>query len=136
MKSLRFSRGFSLIELMVVVAIIGILTTIAYPSYQDHIARSKRAEAVTKLLEIMQAQEAYYSENYTYTLTLGAGANGLGYSAANLTSENGYYSVSAAACAGDVIANCVNLTATTTDTRAGNLSLDSKGNKTGTWPNQ
>ncbi len=62
----RPGRGFTLIELMVVVAIVAILASIAYPSYQESVRRAKRAEAKAVLLEIMQQQERYYSQRNTY----------------------------------------------------------------------
>lgn len=59
-------KGFSLIELMIVVAVIGILAGIAYPSYQEYIARARRADAKTVLLENAQFLERFYSQNGTY----------------------------------------------------------------------
>lgn len=66
-------QGFSLIELMIVVAIVGILAAIAYPSYQNYVLRSGRADGQAKLMEILQAQERFYSQNQTYTANLGVG---------------------------------------------------------------
>lgn len=51
--------GFTLIEIMIVVAIIAILASIAYPSYQDYVKRAKRAEAQSKALEMANKQEEY-----------------------------------------------------------------------------
>lgn len=59
-------RGFSLIELMVVVAIVGILAAISYPSYVEYVKKGKRAEAKAALLEAVQNLERYYSANGTY----------------------------------------------------------------------
>ena len=63
----RSAKGFTLIELMVVVAIIGILASIAYPAYQRYIERSYIAEAQAALMAGAQSMERCYSRSNTYT---------------------------------------------------------------------
>ena len=59
-------RGFSLIEVMVAVVIIGILVVLAYPSYAEHVRRSQRADAQTVLLEAAQYMQRYYAARNSY----------------------------------------------------------------------
>ena len=58
--------GFTLIELMIVVAIVAILATIAYPSYQDYVRRAARAEARAAMLHMAQLQERNFSDRGAY----------------------------------------------------------------------
>lgn len=60
------SKGFTLIELMIVTAVVAILAAIAYPSYLEYIAKARRADAKTVLLETTQFLERYYTQNGTY----------------------------------------------------------------------
>lgn len=60
------SQGFTLLELMIAVAIVAILSTIAYASYQDQIVRSRRSAAATCLQERAQFMERFYTTNMTY----------------------------------------------------------------------
>ncbi len=65
--------GFTLIEVMIVVAIIGILSAIAYPSYQQYLQRVKRSQAQQLIMEISTKQVQYFLDARAYTATLGAG---------------------------------------------------------------
>lgn len=62
----RRSRGFSLIEIAVVVAISGILASVAYPSYQNQVRNSRRADAQSVLMQAAEFLERHYTENLRY----------------------------------------------------------------------
>ena len=61
-------RGFSLIELMIAVAIVGILVAIAVPSYQNHLRKGRRAEAQSFITQVAQRQQQYLLDARTYAL--------------------------------------------------------------------
>ncbi|WP_411850557.1 type IV pilin protein [Stenotrophomonas sp. LGBM10] len=69
----RGALGFTLIELMVTVAVIAILAAVAYPSYQDQIRKSRRAQTKADLVEYSQMAERFHTVNNTYAgFALGA----------------------------------------------------------------
>ena len=59
-------RGFSLIELMIAVAVVGLIASIAYPSYLDYVRKANRAEAQGSILELAQWMEREFTVNGTY----------------------------------------------------------------------
>ena len=84
----QIHKGFTLIELMIVVLIIGIIAAIALPAYQGYTERARRADAKTSLLEVQLAQEKFRANNPTYTTDM----TDLGYTGAgNQPSKEGYY---------------------------------------------
>lgn len=62
----RQQKGFTLIELMVTVAIVGILASIAYPAYQDSVMKSRRKDIEGALLDLANVMERYFTVNNTY----------------------------------------------------------------------
>lgn len=121
-------NGFTLIEVMITVVIIGILASIAYPSYQEFVKRGNRTEGQAFLNEVAARQERYYVQNHVYvTGNTDADVAKLKLKN-NRTSETGKYTLSLAANAGD---GGYTLTATQQfgDTACGNLTLTATGVK-------
>ncbi|WP_354623359.1 type IV pilin protein [Psychromonas sp. MME2] len=82
--------GFTLIELLISIAIIAILAGVAYPSYMQHVLKSKRSEAQSALVDIANRQEMYYLDHHQYATNL---ATDLGLSANPFITDNGYYRI-------------------------------------------
>lgn len=88
--------GFTLIELMIAVAIIGVLLAIAVPSYRDYIVKASREAAKTELMQLANVQEKIYlnSNNYAFSVTgnyTGQATGGLGKTSG--TTEDGKYTI-------------------------------------------
>lgn len=87
------NAGFTLIELLITVAIIGILASVAYPSYTDFVTRSNRSEAQRELLRYANLQEQVYVDTRAYA----ADMTGLGLATATIDTESKNYTISVSA---------------------------------------
>ncbi len=120
--------GMTLIEVMIVIVILGLLTAIAFPMYQDQMIKARRSDGHTLLMDMAARMERYYFDNTSYTTNLTA----LGYSdATNVSSVEGYYTAAATGCP---IASCYSITASPanaqlSDTYCDELTLNSQGQK-------
>jgi type IV pilus assembly protein PilE len=147
-------KGFTLIEVMVVVAIVGILAAVAYPAYQQSILKGKRAQGRTALAELLQQQERFMTQRNCYLAFTTAATTGVatatastdcGFTAATAVPfktfsgdsfTNAAYVLSANACTvsgGTPLSmkECVQLVATPkqADSEVGNLTFTSTGSK-------
>ncbi len=105
------SNGFTLLEMLIVVAIMGVLTSIALPAYQNSVRRSARAEAKTELLQVASDQERYFSNFNTY-VDDATPLNSPVVAGRDRTTQNGFYAISVSACGAGTIATCFLATAT------------------------
>lgn len=116
----RDASGFTLIELVIVVAIVGILATIAFPSYQQYIVQSRRAEAQSYMMELALRQERFRAAQSTYASTTGLSVNNSSFYTftASGTTESAY----------TIVATPQGAQATR-DTACAQLTLDQSGTK-------
>ena len=126
---IKRSKGMTLIELMIAVAVVGILATIAYPSYQNQVRRSNRADAITALTAMANAQERSYLANNTYTTDTTL----LGFAAGTGNSQRGFYTLTVPT--GNTTTFTITATAVAGRPQAGDtactpLTLNSTGIKT------
>ena len=113
-------KGFTLIELMIILAIIAILVALAYPSFIDTIRKARRSDAMESILDIHMSQERYRANNPSYAslAQLGLDSDGDG----KMPSMDGHYSFT--------ISNVATTSYTITGTAVGNQADDSCGNFT------
>jgi type IV pilus assembly protein PilE len=134
----KSNRGFTLIEIMVVVAIIGILASIAYPSYMESVMKGRRAEGRAALAELLQQQERYMTQRNAYfSFTNVSGTtNPAVVPFKTFSGDNAAkpaYQLQATACPGGIaLAECIMVEAVpvVSDLKAGTLQVFSTGVKT------
>lgn len=117
-------KGFTLIEMLVVITVLGILAAIAVPLYKDHVSKAHRASAKSALMEDAQAVERYFTTQNTY----------VGAPVAVAATEGGKYTITLS----ETSATDFLLTATPVGSQAadpcGTLTIDEKGAKTPASP--
>lgn len=130
------SGGFTLIEAMIVVAVIGILAAIAYPSYESYIVRANRSAAQQLMIKIASREEQYRLDARSYTATIGAGGLNIsedGWACAG-TCTNGRYTISVALVAGPppgfTVTAAPQGNQLAKDTQCGTMTIDALGSKT------
>lgn len=121
------SRGFTLVELMIVIAIIGILAAVGYPAYTSAVKKANRADAIDALLTFSQQMEKYFLVNDSYAGATVAGLMG------GTTSSEGKYDLSFSSADGtgvpDGFGYMLKATPVVTDSYCGFLTLTSLGTK-------
>lgn len=125
---MKKEQGFSLLELMIAVAVVGILAGVAYPSYLSMLQDTRRSDGQAALMDLAARQERFFYDQRTYAGSIGAGANQLN---APAQSPEGYYNLSITSGGGCAIPDCFIGVAAATGAQAGDLNLliDSRGNR-------
>lgn len=107
---MRRNIGFTLIELLVAVVIAAVLAAIAFPTLQQYVVKGKRAQAQAALMQLMQQQERYYTQNGSY-LVFSATTAGPFIWWSGTHAAYSAYELGASRCPGQALTQCVMLTA-------------------------
>lgn len=131
----KHSSGFTLVELMIVVAIIAILVAIATPSYYAYVTKSRRADAKVALSEVSQRQEGFYADNNKYATDLDKlklANSGFVKKGGTFQSKDGWYQlqIEVDTSGQKYTLKAVPQGAQASDERCGTLILDNTGKKT------
>jgi len=133
-KIVKNLKGFTLIELLIVIAIVAIIAAIALPSYQEQVRRSRRADAMSAVMDCASDQERRYSVRSAYADTSEALTEGLCgiNSGGQLTSPEGYYTIAIATTidAFTVTAQTTTLKGQNQDTNCNQFIITETGQKT------
>ena len=121
---MRKLSGFTLIELMIVIAIVGILAAVAYPSYTDSIRGARRVDAMNNLLKYQIEQEKYRASNVAYASDF---INLIGAGAAGITSSEGYYNLTVDSSSATAFVLKATPTGDQSSDTCGNFSVDQNG---------
>ena len=122
---MRITKGFTLIELMLTVAIIGILAAIAYPSYIEYITKSGRSEGVAAVMNVANLQEQYYLDNRVYATDM----TKLGLAANPFVTEHGNYSVASVGTSSFTITATAKGSQASRDSTCATITMSSTGVK-------
>jgi type IV pilus assembly protein PilE len=104
----KLTAGFTLIELMITVAIVAILAAIAYPAYTDQIAKGRRAECRGGLMQALQQQERYFTQYNAYAAFTAASSAVIRKFSGDTAATSACFNFSATAC-GAGLTECVTL---------------------------
>ena len=142
-------QGFTLIELMIVVAIVAILAAISLPSYNDYVVKTNRSDAKVALMKYAQMQESYFVQNMSYAKDLLSSSTdgNLGLSGSSVVTDEGFYTITLSAkksddsvCTGVATSACTKFTLTAVpvsgerqagDTLCKGFSIDNLGRREG-----
>ena len=124
--------GFTIIEILIVIVIVGILAALVLPAYEDSIRKAQRSDARSALSELSALQERFFAQNNRYTVSVAPTGTGLGFG--STTSDDGNYKLTVSACSGGNISRCYLMTAEATgaqsdDSDCAKYTLDSTGRK-------
>lgn len=142
----RSSSGFSLIQVIIALAVVGILAGIAFPSYKEASRKAKRAEGRAALYQLMLQEERFYSQRNSYIAfssgSLSKDEKQFKWYSGN-SPDSSAYEIKGEACSGDTLEGCVRLVAmpgtANVDTHfkdpiCGNLAITSTGDKEANTP--